>query len=80
MRIAGAWLSRGAFDALKDRINPERYAGAPLLGLRGNVLKAHGSSTRHAILSAILAADEIIKGDLNRHIQADLAQIAARLS
>jgi glycerol-3-phosphate acyltransferase PlsX len=80
MRAAGALLSRGAFNALRERINPERYSGAPLLGLRGNVLKAHGSSTRHAIMSAILAADEIIKADLNSRIQADLAQINARLT
>jgi phosphate acyltransferase len=80
VRAAGAWLSRGAFRALKERINPERYAGAPLLGLRGNILKAHGSSNRHAIMSAIVAADEIIKAELNRHIEADLAQINARLA
>ena len=80
MRAAGAWLSAGAFRALKDRINPERYAGAPLLGLRGNILKAHGSSNRHAIRSAIVAADRIIKAELNRHIEADLAQINARLA
>ena len=28
----GAWLSKGAFRALKERINPERYGAAPLLG------------------------------------------------
>jgi len=80
VRALGAWLSRGAFNALKDRINPERYAGAPLLGLRGNILKAHGSSTRHAIKSAVLAADAVIKADLNRHIEADLARINDRLA
>jgi phosphate acyltransferase len=80
MRAAGALLSKGAFNALRERINPERYSGAPLLGLRGNVIKAHGSSTRHAIKSAILAADAIIKEDLNGRIQADLAQINARLT
>jgi glycerol-3-phosphate acyltransferase PlsX len=52
---------QGRLRALKERINPERYGGAPLLGLRGNILKAHGSSNRHAIKSAIHAAGEIIK-------------------
>ena len=56
LRASGAFLSRGAFHALKLRINPERYSGAPLLGLRGNIIKAHGSSNRHAIRSAIRAA------------------------
>lgn len=75
MRMAGAMLSQGAFNALKHRINPERYGGAPLLGLRGNILKAHGSSNRHAISSAIRAANEIIKADLNHRIEADVQRV-----
>ena len=74
MRMAGALLSQGAFDALKRRINPEGYGGAPLLGLRGNILKAHGSSNREAIKSAIRAASEIIKNDMNHRIEADVAR------
>jgi len=74
LRATGALLSRGAFNALKERINPERYGGAPLLGLNGHILKAHGSSSRHAIKNAIRAAHEIIKADMNHRIEADIAQ------
>jgi len=74
MRATGALLSKGAFAALKDRINPERYGGAPLLGLRGNILKAHGSSNRNAIKSAIRAAGEIIKADMNQRMEADISR------
>ena len=74
LRAAGALLSKGAFNALKERINPERYGGAPLLGLNGHILKAHGSSTRYAIKNAIRAANEIIKADLNQQIEADVAR------
>jgi len=74
MRATGAWLSRGAFTALRERINPERYGGAPLLGLRGNIFKAHGSSNRHAIKSAVRAANEIIAADMNHRIEADIAR------
>lgn len=74
VRATGALLSKGAFTALKERINPERYGGAPLLGLRGNILKAHGSSNRHAIKSAIHAASQIIRADLNHRIEADIAR------
>ena len=74
MRATGALLSKGAFNALKERINPERYGGAPLLGLNGHILKAHGSSTRYAIKNAIRAANEIIKADLNQQIEADVAR------
>lgn len=74
MRATGALLSKGAFNALKERINPERYGGAPLLGLNGNILKAHGSSNRRAIKSAILTANEIVKADMNQRIGADIAR------
>ena len=74
LRATGALLSKGAFNALKERINPERYGGAPLLGLNGHILKAHGSSTRYAIKNAIRAANEIIKADLNQQIEADVAR------
>jgi glycerol-3-phosphate acyltransferase PlsX len=77
LRFAGSVLSLGAFDALKRRINPDRYSGAPLLGLRGNILKAHGSSNRHAIQSAIRSARAIVRADMLRHIEADVARANA---
>lgn len=74
MRATGALLSKGAFHALKERINPERYGGAPLLGLNGNILKAHGSSSRYAIKSAIVAANAMVNADMNQHIEADITR------
>jgi phosphate acyltransferase len=74
VRVAGAFLAKGAFDKLKARMNPDVYGGAPLLGVRGNVLKAHGSSNRHAWASAIRAAGKIIRQDLYHHIESDVAQ------
>ncbi|HEY9250128.1 MAG TPA: phosphate acyltransferase PlsX [Rariglobus sp.] len=74
LRMGGAILSRGAFKALKKRMNPEVYGGAPLLGLRGNVLKAHGSSNRHAIKNAIRAVSKIVNADMIQLIEADAAR------
>jgi phosphate acyltransferase len=74
IRMAGALLAKGAFDALKSRMNPDRYGGAPLLGVRGNILKAHGSSNRHAWASAIRAANKIIRQDLYHRIEDDVAR------
>jgi glycerol-3-phosphate acyltransferase PlsX len=79
LRMAGAYLAQGAFGALRSRINPERYGGAPLLGLRGNILKAHGSSNRQAIVSAIHAASEIIRNDLTHRSEADIDRANAIL-
>lgn len=80
IRATGALLSQGAFNAFKERVNPERYSGAPLLGLNGNILKSHGSSNRRAIKSAIHAANEIVKADMNQHIEADIARVNERLT
>lgn len=74
IRMAGGLLAKGAFDALKNRIKPERYGGAPLLGLRGNIFKAHGSANRQALKNAIHDASEMIKTDLNQRIEADIAR------
>lgn len=74
LRMGGAILAKGAFDSLKSRMNPDRYGGAPLLGVRGNILKAHGSSNRFAIASAIRAAAKIIHQDLYHHIEHDIAR------
>jgi len=76
-RMAGAFLAKGAFGALKERMNPDRYGGAPLLGVRGNILKAHGSSNRHAWASAIRAAGKIIRQDLYHRIEDDVARANA---
>jgi glycerol-3-phosphate acyltransferase PlsX len=74
VRMAGAVLAKGAFNALRNRIKPERYGGAPLLGLRGNLIKAHGSANRQALKNAIHDASEMIKIDLNHRIEADIAR------
>ena len=77
LRMGGALLAKGAFDALRARMNPDTYGGAPLLGVRGNILKTHGSSNRHALVSAIKAAGKIIHQDLYHHIETDVARANA---
>jgi glycerol-3-phosphate acyltransferase PlsX len=75
LRALGGALAKGAFDALRNRIKPERYGGAPLLGLRGNLLKAHGSANRHALKNALRDASQMIRTDLNQRIEADIARV-----
>src|SRR5881394_2391027 len=43
-RMFVAWLAMPIRNALKARIDPGRYNGASLLGLRGIVIKSHGSA------------------------------------
>jgi phosphate acyltransferase len=48
----GGLLIRPAARALRDRLDPDTYGGAYLLGLRGLVVIAHGNSSRRAIANA----------------------------
>lgn len=72
LRQFGYLCSQGAYDAIRTQLNPDRYGGAPLLGLKGNILKAHGSSNREAVMNAIRIANEIISKDLNSQITGDI--------
>jgi glycerol-3-phosphate acyltransferase PlsX len=79
-RKLGAVLSRSAYRDMKRKLNPDQYSGAPLLGLNGNVLKAHGSSNRHAIAGALRVAREIIIHDMIESITREIAQANANLN
>ncbi len=53
---AGALLVRSALQGTLARFEPSKHNGAPLLGLRGVVVKSHGSANREALGLAILEA------------------------
>jgi phosphate acyltransferase len=46
-------LAKPVLNLFKDEINPERYNGACLIGLRGVVIKSHGSANIDATICAI---------------------------
>jgi phosphate acyltransferase len=52
----GGLLIRPAARSLRDRLDPDTYGGAYLLGLRGLSVIAHGNSSRTAIANAIRLA------------------------
>ncbi len=80
LRKFGAFLSQGAFRSLKRRLDPEVHGGAVLLGLNGNVIKAHGSSRERAIMGAIRVAAEEVEHGLNDIILRQIAVANQRLS
>lgn len=49
----GAFLLRPALRALAGRMSYDRYNGAPLLGVRGLVMVAHGRSSPRAMEAAV---------------------------
>lgn len=78
-RKLGAVLSRSAYRDMKRKLNPDQYSGAPLLGLNGNILKAHGSSNRSAIAGALRVAREIVIHDMIDAITRDIAKANATI-
>lgn len=66
VRLLGAACLRGAFRSARGRLDPDRFGGAPMLGLRGMVIKAHGSSNRHAIANAIRIAARVVEQDFRQ--------------
>jgi len=67
LRRAAALLAYPALAAFRRRVDPRRYNGATLLGLKGVVVKSHGSADRVGFCRAIeRAADEVRGGVLER--------------
>jgi glycerol-3-phosphate acyltransferase PlsX len=60
----GALLVRPAARGLRNRLDPETYGGAYLLGLRGLAVIAHGNSSRRAIANAIRLAARGVEHDV----------------
>ena len=72
-RKLGAYLAKGAFQAIRRRMDPEVYGGAPLLGFNGVVFKAHGSARERAVASAIRVTANAVKTQINQTIASDIA-------
>jgi len=68
IRMAGAWLARDAFRAIKKKSNPDEYGGMPLLGINGICIIAHGGSSPIAVKNAIRQGAESIRTQVNPHI------------
>jgi glycerol-3-phosphate acyltransferase PlsX len=79
VRQLGAWLAKGAFMHMKERLSPEGYGGAPFLGLRNLVIKAHGSSNRESLANALRTTAELLQYDLSHHMQTSIQAANQRL-
>jgi glycerol-3-phosphate acyltransferase PlsX len=71
-RQLGAYLAQNALRAIKRRMDPEAYGGAPLLGLNGTVMKAHGSARERAIMNAIRITTEAIQHQTTQVISQEI--------
>lgn len=66
--MLAAVLVKKDLDGFKKKMDYKEYGGAPLLGVNGNIVKAHGSSDAKAIKNAIRYAEKFAKADLVQRI------------
>ena len=71
-----ALLAKDTFKALKNSFNSEEVGGAPLLGVEGVVIKAHGNSQARAIFCAIHQARTVVETGVVDLIREGVAQLA----
>jgi glycerol-3-phosphate acyltransferase PlsX len=69
-----ALVALPVLKALRRRIDPRRYNGASLLGLRGIVVKSHGGADQLAFGNAIAIAKKEVKADIATRIQQRVGQ------
>jgi glycerol-3-phosphate acyltransferase PlsX len=70
-----AALAMPVFKALRKRMDPGNYNGASLLGLRGIVIKSHGSADVYAFGQALGRAVEAVRNEVPQRIAQRMQQL-----
>jgi len=74
----GYLLARGAFEAMRERVDPRYYNGGVFLGLNGVSVKSHGGTDATGFATAIDLAVDMAAGNLAGRIIDDLKRTGGR--
>ena len=74
MAKIGYLVARGAFKALRHKMDPRRSNGGVFLGLDGIVVKSHGGTDALGFANAIDVAYDMVKYELLAKISRALAE------
>jgi glycerol-3-phosphate acyltransferase PlsX len=74
LTMIGGLLARPAFKRVRASLDPDEVGGAPLLGVNGPVIVAHGRSNAYAIKQAVGQARRMVEKDVVAAIAAGLAR------
>ncbi len=77
MAKIGYVLAKGAFDQLREKMDPRKVNGAVLLGLNGIVIKSHGGTDAEGFAAAIEMGHDMAANGLLSKIEADLEAFGA---
>lgn len=71
----GGLLLKPSFSKLKREMNADEYGGAPLMGVNGTVVKAHGSSNAYAFSRAVLLARSMAEAKVADRISEGIQEV-----
>tara|TARA_R110000751_G_scaffold105057_5_gene200991 strand:+ start:470 stop:1492 length:1023 start_codon:yes stop_codon:yes gene_type:complete len=74
----GYLLAKGAFDRLREKMDPRRVNGGVFLGLNGIVIKSHGGTDAEGFAAAIDVGYDMARNGLTEKIVEDLETYHAR--
>ena len=77
LRMLAALILRGGLKKMKQRIDPELFGGAPLLGVNGVCIIWHGVSGARAVCNGIRVAAESVSHQINHLIADGIRRVAA---
>ena len=69
----GGLIIKGPLGTLVKKFKAEEYGGAPLLGLKGLVVKTHGNATHREIYNSILQCVTFKEQRINEKISEVIA-------
>lgn len=70
INMIGAKIASGAFKDIGERFNHKKAGGAPIIGLRGLAVKAHGNSDDYAFYQGLKQCYLFVEKDITGEIKA----------
>ena len=67
--MLGAATMKGGLTSLLNKVNPDAYGGAPLLGVKGACIVGHGSSNAEAVKNGVLMTAKIVRERVSECIE-----------
>ncbi len=76
--MLAALMAKPVIKALRARMDPARYNGATLLGLKGTVIKSHGSADVPAFAHALDSALQEVRNDVPQRIARQMEKLTVQ--
>ncbi|TPP10663.1 phosphate acyltransferase PlsX [Rhizobium glycinendophyticum] len=78
MAKLGYILAKGAFDRVREKLDPRKVNGGVFLGLNGIVIKSHGGTDAEGFAAAVDVGYDMARNGLTQKIENDLKKYHAR--